>query len=113
MPATQKMKVNVIDALSRAGPAIGDNAEPILSDPLVTSDLGSRGKNIADELSVSRLQIQEGGDVLARNDQDMNRGLRVNIFEGDDGTVLVDHTPLDLAFDDSAKKAIHLFTLPS
>lgn len=50
--------------------------------------------------------------MLTRNDQDMNRGFRMDVFKGDRLLVLVDNLPESFTISDLTKEAgVHAFVL--
>jgi hypothetical protein len=53
-----------------------------------------------------RLKIIQGGIMLLGNEQDMNRGLRVDIPEGDHFVVLEEQVAGDFSFYDFAEEAV-------
>jgi hypothetical protein len=52
------------------------------------------------------LQIQNRGDVLARNDQDMDRRLWTDVPEGDYGLVAVNDIAFNSTLDNATEKTI-------
>ena len=52
----------------------------------------------------------QGGDMAARDQQNMNGGLRVQVFEGDGQIILINKRRRDLAAGDLAKNAWIHFT---
>src|SRR5262245_5057920 len=63
-----------------------------------------RGKQeAADQCGMIRIEVVQRGDVSLRNDEPMNRRLRMDVLEGDDRVVLVDTIRRQLARHDLAK----------
>jgi hypothetical protein len=105
------VKVDVIDTLPRSGATIDDHAEAILRYRLIPGQLGGYKENVTEKFFISLLDIQKGRYVFARDDQDMDWGLGVDILKGDDRTVPIDDISLDITFDNAAKKTFtHLVT---
>lgn len=102
--------MNVIDTLPCPRPAINNHAEAIFRDPLISSQLSGRTKDITDKPFISLPHVEEGGYVLARNNQEMDRGLGVDIPKGHNRVVLIDDVSFNIAFDDAAKKTVAHFT---
>ena len=100
----------MIDTLSRSRAVVENDTEALLSDPLISRQLGSYTMNLPDKLLIPLLQIEEGLYVFARDDQDMNRRLGVDVPKRDDELVLVNDIPFDISFDNAAKKTFVHFT---
>jgi hypothetical protein len=57
-------------------------------------------------LLVLKLEIQQGCDVLARDNQNVDRCLRPDVSESDHAIVLVNNVTLNGSFDNPAKKTL-------
>jgi len=100
----------MINALSRSRAVVENDTEALLSDPLISRQLGSYIMNLPDKLLIPLLQIEESLYVFARDDQDMNRCLGVGVPKRDDELVLVNDIPFDISFDNATKKTFVHFT---
>lgn len=81
------------NALARPSPTVNHHTVTVLRNPLLLRQLIGDGKNFADQLFILLLDIEQRGEVLARDDQDVNRRLGVNILKRNNGTVLIDDAP--------------------
>jgi hypothetical protein len=61
---------------------------------------------VAEQGLIGLRGVVEGFDVRARDDEDVRRGLRVDVAEGDGPLVLVDERGGNLARDDFAKETV-------
>ena len=104
--------MDVIDGLSRMGPAVADEAVPAFGDALLSGKLPRDQVDMAYEGGVIVSEVVRAADVLAGNDEDMDRRLGVDILERDDPLVLVDDRTRYLPGYDIAEEAVVHFTLP-
>src|ERR1044071_9939209 len=111
-PADQ-MIMQMKNALSCVGPGVDDHAKPAFADPVLTRQPGGNLKNLADELGIVRFDVEQPGQVLARNDQKVHRRSRPDVLERDHPFVLVNNVRLCLAVDNRAEQTITHASLPA
>jgi hypothetical protein len=100
------MKVEVIDGLAAALETVGDQAKPRLFKTKIT---GQRNGNLlepAQQDTVLGSGVEERGDVLSRDDQEVHRSLRIDVVKGHDLIVLVGQFSRNLTTGDLAEKTI-------
>lgn len=85
----------MVDRLPCVGARVHDKAESALMDGEVFCELLGDENHVPDKFVVGFLQGGDAGDVLFRNDEDVDGGLRMDVFERHDLIILID----DLAFD--------------
>jgi hypothetical protein len=100
------MKMQVKNSLARVSSWIDDHTEAIFGNTLLARQFCDHEENLTHNNLIVRLQIQNRGDMLARNDQDMDRRLRTNVPEGDYGFVSVNDIPFNSAFNNATEKTI-------
>jgi len=93
------------DGLSGAGADVEDGAVSLL-DVALAGDLGSGEVAAANDFRISGLGFFQSGEMFLRNDKDVRRGLRFDVFEGEDMFVLVNFLGRDFAADHAAEEAI-------
>lgn len=94
------------DALPRVRTGIDHDTETAFRNSMIASKLTRRQKNFADDRAVFRLDVENSGDMFARNDKEMNRRLGINVSEDHDVIVLINDVSFDFSTDDTAKEAI-------
>jgi hypothetical protein len=104
--AAQQMKMQMKNALARVSAGINDNAETVFGNTLLARQFCGHKKNLNNNGLVVRLQIQNRGDMLARHDQYMDRGLGTDVPEGDYGLVSVNDITFDSALNNPTEKTI-------
>ena len=80
--------MNVIDGLAGVRPLVEDHSIASIRHPLLTGDLACGGEDSPEEMVI--VELSDRIDVPARQDQEMNRRLRVEIGEGDDVVIAVE-----------------------
>jgi hypothetical protein len=90
------------DGLSGAGADVEDGAVSLL-DVALASDLCSGEVAAADDFRVDGLGLSQSGEMFFGNDKDVRRGLRFDVFEGEDMFVLVNFFSEDFAADHAAE----------
>lgn len=90
-PPAQQVNVQVIDCLPTLAVTIDHQAEAPLRDPDLPCDTVCHQQEVPQQPIISLIRIEDGREVLTGNDQDMNRRLRVDVFEGDGLLVLIHH----------------------
>jgi hypothetical protein len=101
--SAQQMKMEVKNALARVGACIDDYAKAFLRDALFVRELGNNQKNMANYFSIGSVQIRKRRDMLARDNQNMNRRLRIDVLKGQDRVIFVDHITLNLLLDNATE----------
>ncbi len=78
-----------------AGPrsVIDDGAEPFRIDVALARKLSRDGEEMSQEWFIFLFGFSERSDVLSRNQQEVDRGLGVQVLERYDGVILVDDFP--------------------
>src|SRR6478672_7278166 len=69
---------------------VKDRAEPALRVTLLMRKGGRAAHHFPHQLIVLRRKLVQGGDVTLRDDQRMQRSLRIDVLEGDQPLVLID-----------------------
>jgi len=90
--------------LPGAGSDVEDGAVALL-DVASTGDFGGGEMAAADEFGVRGFGFLQSGEMFFGDDEDVSRGLRADVFEGEDMLVFVDLLCWDLAADDAAEEA--------
>ena len=106
MTSAQQMKMEVKNGLACVRTCVDDYAKAFLRDTLFLRELGGNQKNIANYFSIVSAQIRKRGDMLARDNQNMNRRLRIDVLEGHHGVIFVEHITLNLFLDNAAEQTI-------
>jgi hypothetical protein len=65
-----------------------------------------RAEHRSHQCVIGRRQVVDRRDVSTRDDEHMQRRLRVDVLDGDEVVVLMDDGALDLARDDLAEEAV-------
>src|SRR6202162_403648 len=104
-PAAEKMQVKMKDGLARARAHVKHGAATA-GDVALLRQLGGNKLQPPQQRGVGGLRIGERGNVLARANQDVHRGLRLNVFERENLVVLMDQLRGNLLRADTAKNTI-------
>src|SRR5690606_22015652 len=72
---------NVEHRLARARVRVHDQAVAVLRDPLLRRDRAGRDEQLAEQRGIRRLDVVHRADVTLRDDQNVQRRLRVDIPE--------------------------------
>ena len=99
------MEVQVLDALARILAHIGDDAVAPVAAKLGAQP-GDGGEDMAQQGPVLLGQRGGRGDVLFGDDEEMDRGLRVNVVKGQQRVVLVQLVGGDFPRGDFAEQAV-------
>src|SRR3954451_17540558 len=86
-------------------PAINDCSEAINA-TLLAREPGRHGHDPAEERLMAHVAIGERGDVLFRDDHEVDGRERMDVVEGEDFVVLVDLAARDFAAHDAAEDAV-------
>ena len=81
----------MIHRLPTLAVAIDHQAEAPLRDPDLLRDAVCHQQEVPEQPIISLGRIEDGREMLTGNDQDVDRRLRVDVFEGDRLLVLIHH----------------------
>ena len=81
----------MIHCLPTLAVTIDHQTEAPLCDPDLLRDAVCHQQEVPEQPIISLGRIKDGREVLPGNNQDMDRRLRVNVFEGDRLLVLIHH----------------------
>jgi hypothetical protein len=98
--------VKVADGLSSLFEAVRDQTKSPLTDAEPPRDFDGCVLELAEELDVSIGGVQERGKVRSGNQEDVYRGLRVDVAKGEEIVVFVHDVGGDIALRDLAEKAL-------
>ena len=104
--AAEQVKMEVIDTLTSIRPGVVDDPEASIGQTLAPCHLCRGERYAAQKRGISLFGPGVAGDVLARNDEDMNRGLRVDVPKRHHVVVFVHHVGTHRALSDLAEEAI-------
>src|SRR5690242_1146466 len=104
-PADQ-MIMQMKNALSCIRPGVDHHAKPAFADAVFTSEPSGNLKNLTDKLGILRFDVEHTADVLARNDQKVNRRSWSYVFERDHAFVLVNNVRFGFAADNRAEQTV-------
>src|SRR5664279_4111908 len=93
------------DRLSGFGANVIHRAVAIFN-PALAPDFGGDELTVAEYLCVFSGSFFQSSEMLLRNDQDVRRGLRIDIFEGKDLVVFIDLLGRNRTRDDFAEEAV-------
>ena len=110
------MHVQVKHGLSRPGTVI--DVEPIgIGNPLIHRDPVRRQQQVAQQQAIVLSGIRQHGDRLFGDDEDMDRGLGIDVPEGQTQVIFINDIGGDFAFDYLAEQGvghrIHGVSVPS
>src|SRR5574337_911805 len=88
-PSTQQVQMQMIHRLSAVAITIDHQAEAPLRNPDLLRDAVCHQQEVPQQPIISLGRIEDGREVLAGNNENMDRRLRVDIFEGDGLLVLI------------------------
>ncbi len=103
---TQQVKMDMPDHLPAGRVAIDNDPETVFSKTEVMGDLAGDLMNMTDQFIICSCQIKNGADMLARNDQEMMRRLRVDVLDDDQTIILENLLAGDLAGNDFTEYTI-------
>jgi hypothetical protein len=109
LAAAEKVEMEVIDRLATVFAGV-DYDSISLAQVLVTGNQGCGIEKMAEKIAVLSVSVFERSEVLARNDEDVDRRLRMNVRERVAELVLVDGGGGDGTFGDFAEEAGHEMT---
>lgn len=106
MTAAEQVQMEMVYGLAAVLADIDDHAIAGIKF-FLAGDFGRSPQEMAEQSAVFGGRLGEGGDVLARNDEQMHRSLGVDVGEGEALLVLVDAGRGDASIGDFAEKAAH------
>ena len=77
-----------------------------LRDAFLPGDLGGEEQRLAEQPATPVTRCVERGDVLSGNDKDVQRGLGIDVAEGQEALAIVDEVGRNRARGDLAKQAV-------
>ena len=98
------MKVQVKDRLARVCVHVEDSAVALLRDTGLLCNLSRYSEHVAKEFRIVRGHFIQCRDVFARDDQNMNRRLGIDIVKSHDVVIFMRHLRGQFFPGDSAKK---------
>ena len=101
-PPSQQVKVQVMDGLATLIARVDDDAVALV-EPLVAREVGSGGHQVAQQRLVLRERLRLGCDVLFGDEEQMCRGLRIDIREADAPLIFIDTVGRNRTFNNLAK----------
>ena len=104
----QQMQMDVEDRLTCFAIRVEHRPVAAIGVAVFPGDLRSRAMHGPNEAVVVRRQIVQRGDVSSRDDQHMQRRLRVDVFDRDQLIVLMHELSRNLAADDLAEETVGL-----
>ena len=87
--ACQHMEVQMLDALAAVGAHVGDNAVTVLGHAQLAAQVRNNGIDVAQQGGVALGQGGSRVNVLLGDDQEVGRGLGVNVVESQQLIVLL------------------------
>ncbi len=106
MSSSQHVQMQMNDRLSSVPAGVGHHPIARSGDPFLIGYLGRGLKETAQKGLIPRPGLAQGADMPFGDDQDMNRGLGVEVLEGQDLLILQDHLRRDLAGSDFAENTV-------
>ena len=100
------MNVEVIDGLAAVGTGV-DHRTVAFCESFGPGDFCGNGKEMANESAVLAAGLGNRRDVGAGNDEDVHRGLRMDVREDVTLVVLINGLRGNASVEDAAKKAAH------
>src|SRR5687767_8776802 len=102
----EQMKVDVKDALARFAVGVEHGAVSAVAVTLLVRDGGGTSEHRADERVVLESEVVQRRNMRLRNNEDVERRLRVDVIQHDQLLVLVDRGHRNLTRDHFAEQAI-------
>src|SRR5687768_10428849 len=100
------MHVKVKDCLAAIRVGIYHDAVPVVREPFFTGDLGRGQQQMPEGFPMSRFRLRQRIYMLARDQQNVRRGLRRQVVERNADIVFVNPVRRYLPVDDLAKNAV-------
>jgi hypothetical protein len=99
--------MKMVDRLPRTRIGVEHNPITVRSNTSLSCQPGSKQEYVSYQLLVIRFEIKARWNVLPGHDEDMNRGLGVDVLEGHKLIVLMDDRRRDFLLGDLAEEATH------
>lgn len=103
---TEEMDVKMVNHLTSLLANIHDQTVAALGHTLLLGNLPDSEQEFTGQAFINLRQVSDGWDVLPRNDQEVRWRLRVDVAEGDDIRILVDHRGWYVTLGDPAEQAV-------
>ena len=87
--SAEEVEMEVVDGLSAVGAGVEDDAVAV-GEVLKAGDFGGGGEEVAEEGCVGWNSVGERGDVAFGDDEDVGRGLGIDVGDGEGEVVLVE-----------------------
>lgn len=111
--SAQNVNVQMENGLARPHSIIDNQPVTVRVNLTLASQLGGDNKKVSYERAIFSPGFFERGQMLARNNQKMNRSLGVQIFKGQYGVVFENDFCRRLMADDATKNTIFQVHLPN
>jgi hypothetical protein len=98
--------MHMIHRLTAVSPGVEDDAVASVRDALGYRDLPCVGDQLGQQAGVSRRQLAQVRIVLPRDDQDMHRGLRIDVSESDSSGIFRHDGRWNLGRGNTAEQAV-------
>ena len=105
-PAASKVKMDVKDFLTGISGRVENDPVPFFIDPQVPGDLAGPEQDMPENVLFFFWNVIEGCKMFLGNNQDVDRGLRIDVIEGDNTIVFEYQLGRNLIVNDLAKNAI-------
>ena len=102
------MDVQMKDGLPAVSVRVDDRAVTGFGEFVFAGDFRRHQMKIAERFEVFVFRLVERFDMLARNDQNVRRGLRVQVFESDAHIVFINRFGLGFALDNFTKNTLSM-----
>ena len=99
--------MNMENRLPGIGIGVGDDPEAALRHAALTGDGGGNPENMSDQMVIFGQQVKNPDDVFARNQQQMERRCRIDVFNYQQLFILVHHLCRNLSSGNPAEKTRH------
>jgi hypothetical protein len=99
------MQVEVIDCLTTIGSGIDDEAKTVV-ETLLLCNFVRRGEELTEKFGVARGGVCERSNVLPGDDQDMHRGLWIDVGKREHVLILIEMRDWDRAGGNLAEEAV-------
>ena len=104
MASTEEVDVEMGDCFAAVGTVVDDEAVAGGGYVFAAGDVSGGEQEVAEEALIIGLGSSDAGDGFFRNDEDVNRGLRGNVAEGEALVIFEDDVGGDFAGDDFFEK---------
>ena len=104
--ASQHVNVQVKNCLPCAGARVDDGAIALGIESPLPRQLARHEKKMSKQRRIIGLSLHKGGNVLARDHQQVNGRLGMDVFKGDGAVILMDDSGGNFSIQYPAKEAI-------